>query len=158
ERVLKATDLVLEEYVKKLDKAELVGWAVKGLYRRLGEKMSPELSEKVDRVKKLEGAELKALLVQARMELGKREDLDGSKDVDLALQRMIGFLGDNYSTYIDPATREQFDKVTEGRFVGIGVSIRKDPATDYILVITPLKGGPAYKAGIRAGDLITKVT
>ncbi len=158
ERVLKATDLVLEEYVKKLDRAELVGWAVKGLYRRLGEKMTQELSEKVDKVKKLEGDELKALLVQARMELGKREDLDSGKDVDLALQRMIGFLGDNYSTYIDPATKEQFDKMTEGRFVGIGVSIRKDPATDYLLVISPLKGGPAYKAGIRAGDLITKVT
>ena len=157
-KVLEATEVVLEEFVKKIEQGELVGFAIKGLYRRANEKPSAGLSEKLDKVKKMGRDELRALLVEARMELGKREDLDGTKDVDLALQRMMAALKDNYTTYIDPASKEQFDKLTGGRFVGIGVSIRKDPMTDYLLVITPLKGGPAYKAGIRAGDFITQVT
>jgi len=102
--------------------------------------------------------ELKTLLVDARLELGKREDLDGTKDVDIALQRMMASVKDTYSTYFDPAMKDEADKRMSGKFVGIGVSIRKDPKTDYLLVITPLKGSPAYKAGIRAGDLITTVT
>ena len=42
-----------------------------------------------------------------------------------------------------------------GNFTGIGIQIRKDAATDQLLVVTPIKGSPAYKAGIQAGDLIT---
>src|SRR5262249_9768042 len=45
-----------------------------------------------------------------------------------------------------------------GRFPGVGIQIRKDSATDQLLVVTPIKGSPAYKAGIQAGDLITTVT
>src|SRR4029077_397230 len=41
---------------------------------------------------------------------------------------------------------------------GVGIQIRKDPETDMLKVISPLRGSPAYKAKIMAGDIITKVT
>ena len=45
-----------------------------------------------------------------------------------------------------------------GSFSGIGVQIRKHEISDTIQVVTPIKGSPAYRAGIVAGDLITKIT
>src|SRR5205823_14022525 len=41
---------------------------------------------------------------------------------------------------------------------GVGIQIRKDADRDLVLVVTPIKGSPAYKAGIKAGDLITTIT
>lgn len=158
EKVLEATDVFMEAYVKKVERGELVSGAIRGLYRRINEKVPADLNDKLGSAKGMSKKELRGLLVEARQQLGKREDLDGQKDIDIALQRMIGNLKDPYSVFIDPATLEQFKKGTEGKFVGIGVSIRKDPATGHLLVITPLKGSPAYKGGLRAGDLITTVT
>src|SRR5262249_55770292 len=97
-------------------------------------------------------------LIDARLHLGKREDLEGRKDVDIALSRMVGALKDKHSIFVDPETLDQFKKGTEGAFVGIGVQVRKDRATDQLLVVTPLEGIPAYRAGIKAGDMITTIT
>jgi carboxyl-terminal processing protease len=65
---------------------------------------------------------------------------------------------DNYSTYVDPETKEEFDRTTKQVFIGVGIQIQKDVGRDLVRVSTPLRGSPAYKAGIRAGDLIVKVT
>jgi carboxyl-terminal processing protease len=43
-------------------------------------------------------------------------------------------------------------------FTGIGIQIRKDSNSDQLLVVTPIKGSPAYKTGLLAGDVITKIT
>src|SRR5438477_13049597 len=65
---------------------------------------------------------------------------------------------DPYTTYIDPEERARFDSDINSNFTGIGIQTRKDAATDYLLVVTPIKGSPAYKGGLQAGDLITSVT
>jgi carboxyl-terminal processing protease len=63
---------------------------------------------------------------------------------------------DDYTTMIWPAEAEEFDKHTRGDFIGVGISIIKN-ATDEIEVQSPLEDTPAFKAGIRPGDIITKV-
>ena len=63
---------------------------------------------------------------------------------------------DDYTTIIWPSASTEFDKHTRGDFVGVGISISKNRA-DEIEVITPMDGGPAYAAGIQAGDVITHV-
>src|SRR5439155_25500145 len=45
-----------------------------------------------------------------------------------------------------------------GRYPGVGIQIRRDMARDGLLVVSPIKGSPAYRAGIKAGDLITEIT
>jgi len=146
----------VKEYVKELKQPELVGNAIKGLYSRLEEKLPPELLKRVESAKDLSAQELSALLADTRQNLGKREDLEKNKDIDISLQRMMAKL-DPYTTYIDAETKAAFDKDVQGNFTGIGVQIRRDSVSDMLLVVTPIKGSPAFKAGMQAGDIITRI-
>src|SRR5207253_8908699 len=85
------------------------------------------------------------------------EDLDKHKDIDITIVSMLRHL-DPYTTYIDPESKRRFSDEIRGDFTGIGIQIRKDTLTDMLLVVTPLKGSPAYKAGLEAGDIITTIT
>jgi hypothetical protein len=55
---------------------------------------------------------------------------------------------------LDPGDRK--GSVKE-KFTGIGVTIQKEAVTDMLLVVTPIKEGPADKAGVQAGDIITRI-
>ena len=76
----------------------------------------------------------------------------------LAVEFTDGFLSelDKFSSMIWPSDVSNFEKQTMGRFYGVGVQISKEPG-EPLKVVTPLAGTPAFKAGIQAGDLITKV-
>lgn len=63
---------------------------------------------------------------------------------------------DDFTSIIWPSAKDEFDKHTRGDFVGVGISITKNRAEE-IEVVTPLDGGPAYRQGIQAGDIITDV-
>ncbi|MBI1917650.1 MAG: caspase family protein [Planctomycetes bacterium] len=159
DKVLEAVQYVEEEYVKEVNKGELVAWGVRGLYRslRTDEKVPEDISDRLEKVKTMSDAELGTLLNDVRQRLGKREDLDKHKDIDITLQRMLSHL-DPYTTYVDPETVERFKVEYKGEFTGIGVQIRKDNATDMLQVVTPIKNSPSYKVPLLAGDLITTVT
>jgi C-terminal peptidase prc len=168
-KIIDATEKIQKEYVKDLKQEDLVVWAIKGLYRRIEEKPPADIKERMDQAKDMGEKELTALLADVRQRLGKREDLDSHKDLDIALVEMLHNHTDPYTTYIDAESKRQFEQDMTGRLFGIGVQIRKDSATDMLLVVTPIKDSPAYKAhplnmevsqgeiGLKAGDIITKV-
>ena len=64
---------------------------------------------------------------------------------------------DPYTTYIDKEAKEGMDKDIEGMFTGIGIQIRKSASSGYLQVVTPIRGSPAHKKGLQAGDLITTI-
>ncbi len=63
---------------------------------------------------------------------------------------------DPYSQIIWPDELARFERATRGEFVGVGISIQLDEAQN-IMVVTPLEGSPAQRAGVRPDDLIKKV-
>jgi carboxyl-terminal processing protease len=69
-----------------------------------------------------------------------------------------GFLGelDEFSSMIWPHDMADFQKQTMGHFYGVGVQIGKEPG-EPLRVVTPLANSPAFKAGLKAGDLILAV-
>jgi carboxyl-terminal processing protease len=156
-KVLEAAQVVDEEYVKEVNRGDMVAGAVRGLYRWIDEKLPEDVAERLDQAKEMRDAQLGQLLYDVRLLLGNREDLDKHKDIDIALQRMLARL-DPYTTYIDPETVERFKTDYKGEFTGIGVQIRKDSATDMLQIVTPIKGSPSHKEGLLAGDLITTIT
>jgi len=62
---------------------------------------------------------------------------------------------DPHSTFFDPNTYAQMRERQEGRYPGIGVTIV--PIGDDVTVSSLFEGSPAYKSGIRRGDIIAKI-
>ncbi|HXW75849.1 MAG TPA: S41 family peptidase [Candidatus Eremiobacteraceae bacterium] len=87
----------------------------------------------------------------------------GSKvgDDDLtyaAISGMLDSLGDPYTVFLDPRDmRSLTELISGGNFGGIGVYIGQDPKTKETIVIEPITGTPADRAGLKAGDLIVSV-
>lgn len=154
--VLRAAKVVRQGYVKEINTGQLIDYAVKGLYRRLNEKVPSKVKEQLDNAKTLKEVDLIKVLTEARIHLGKREDLSADKDITYSLQPMLGKL-DGHTGYIDPETLIRLKQDVEGQFSGIGVQIKKNNIRDQLQVVTPIKGSPAYKKGIQAGDIITKI-
>ena len=84
------------------------------------------------------------------------KELDGDKLVEGAIRGMISTLDDPYAQYY---TEEEYNKLLKsnsGNYVGIGISIQVPDETGS-KVIEVYSGGPAEKAGLAVGDIITKV-
>ncbi|MFO0807045.1 MAG: S41 family peptidase [Gemmataceae bacterium] len=157
DRVFLGVEMVRRQYVKELNAGEMVNWAIRGLYRKLEIKTIPtEIKEKLDKVKDARSRELKDLLTEVRVQLGKREDLANKKDVDIAMMMMMANL-DPYTTYIDKEQKDKAEMEFKGRFYGIGIQIRRSSEKNALLVVSPIKDSPAYKAKLMAGDLITEI-
>lgn len=84
-------------------------------------------------------------------------NIDEEKLKEGAIKGYIEGLGDKYSEYISKEDMEDYMADTTGNFVGIGVYMAQDTKTNKIMVISPIKGGPAEKAGIQPGDYILSV-
>lgn len=71
-----------------------------------------------------------------------------------AIDAMLQSL-DPYTNYIPESDIEDFKFMTTGQYGGIGALIHKD--SNYVVISEPYKGFPAYRAGLKAGDLIIKI-
>ena len=84
-------------------------------------------------------------------------DVDEEKLKEGAIKGYIEGLGDKYSEYISKEDMEDYMADTTGNFVGIGIYMVQDTKSNRIMVLSPIKGGPAEKAGIQPGDYIISV-
>ena len=64
---------------------------------------------------------------------------------------------DPFSVYVPPAKQEDFDRMLENSFRGVGIQLDQPPQGGPIEVVTPIDGSPAFRAGVQAGDIIIKV-
>ncbi|MEK7626892.1 MAG: S41 family peptidase [Patescibacteria group bacterium] len=72
-----------------------------------------------------------------------------------AVTGAVGALKDPYSVFFSPSDAEKFNQDLNGSFGGVGMEI--GVKNNQLVVIAPLKGNPAEKAGFKAGDQILKI-
>lgn len=84
-----------------------------------------------------------------------RATMDTQKMVWGAITGMVSSLGDPYTAFLPPKENKEFKEDLGGEFDGIGAQLGLKDGR--VIVIAPLKGTPAQKAGILAGDYILKV-
>ena len=82
------------------------------------------------------------------------EPVDEKKLISDAIGGMVAGL-DPHSQYFDKKTFKEFREQTTGRFVGIGIEMGMEDGL--VKVISPIEGSPAFRAGLKSGDLITKI-
>ncbi len=82
------------------------------------------------------------------------EQVDDRKLVQDAIAGMVASL-DPHSTYLDKAAFREMRESIHGKFVGIGIEVAVEDG--YIKVVAPIEDSPAWRAGIKAGDLITRL-
>ena len=85
------------------------------------------------------------------------DNIDYKKANDNAVKAYVESLEEPYTHYYTEDEFETYMSRVEESYVGIGVIISADTENDKIVVVSPLKDSPAYKAGIKPGDFITEV-
>ena len=82
------------------------------------------------------------------------EPVDEKKLISDAITGMVASL-DPHSQYYDKKSFKEFREGTTGRFVGVGIEITQEEGL--IKVVSPIEGSPAFRAGMKSGDLITRI-
>ncbi len=82
------------------------------------------------------------------------EPVDEKKLITDAISGMVESL-DPHSQYFDKKSFKEFREGTSGRFVGVGIEITQEDGL--VKVVSPIEGTPAFRAGIKTNDLITKI-
>ena len=84
-----------------------------------------------------------------------QQPLDREALVRGATRGLLGATGDDNTGYLAPRDNELFSSRLQGSFEGIGAEV--DSRDGQLLVVAPLPGSPAERAGVRAGDQIVKI-
>ncbi|MEN9416982.1 MAG: hypothetical protein RI988_602 [Pseudomonadota bacterium] len=82
------------------------------------------------------------------------EPVDEKKLIGDAIAGMVSGL-DPHSQYFDKKSFKDFRESTSGKFVGVGIEIGMEDGL--VKVVSPIEGSPAFRAGLKAGDLITRI-
>ncbi len=85
-----------------------------------------------------------------------RDELDDSELSNKAIEALVKTLDDPYSVFFDQAENQNFNDVIDGSFEGIGAFVAVDE-NENVIIVSPIQGSPAEKAGVQAGDIIMKV-
>ena len=80
--------------------------------------------------------------------------VDDKKLIEAALQGMMGAL-DPHSNYLPPDNYGDLQERTSGAYSGVGLTIQSEAGM--VKVISPMDGGPAARAGVNAGDVISSI-
>ena len=84
-----------------------------------------------------------------------KSKLDPQQMLNGAIAGLTQSLGDPYTVYLPPQQNNNFKEGLAGQFSGIGAELGM--ADKQVIVIAPLNGSPAEKAGVKAQDAIVKV-
>ncbi|MEH7251716.1 S41 family peptidase [Neobacillus niacini] len=83
------------------------------------------------------------------------EELDQKKLINGAIDGMVKALDDPYTDYMSLEEAAQFHSSIDSSFQGIGAEIQEKDG--HIMIVSPIKGSPAEKAGLKPNDIIAMV-
>ena len=82
------------------------------------------------------------------------EAVDEKKLISDAISGMVAGL-DPHSQYFDKKSFKEFRESSGGRFIGIGIEMAMEDGV--VKVVSPIEGSPAFRVGLKPGDLITRI-
>lgn len=80
-----------------------------------------------------------------------------SKDAYEAIRGMLASLDDPYTRFLDPREFKEMQIDTSGELSGVGIQLSLDKDTKELVVVAPIDGSPASRAGVLPKDVITAI-
>ena len=81
----------------------------------------------------------------------------GPKDAYDAIRGMLATLDDPYTRFLDPREFKEMQIDTSGELSGVGIQLSLDKDTKNLVVVSPIEGSPASRAGVMPRDVITAI-
>ena len=85
------------------------------------------------------------------------EDVDTSEMIDTALDAMLEYLGDSYTTYLDDEQTKKLEESLSGVYRGIGIAFQMDTTTNAPTITSDTTSSPSESAGLLVGDILVSV-
>jgi carboxyl-terminal processing protease len=79
------------------------------------------------------------------------------KDAYEAIRGMLGTLDDPYTRFMDPREFKEMQIDTSGELSGVGIQLSLDKDTKELVVVSPIEGSPASRAGVKPKDVIVSI-
>ena len=74
-----------------------------------------------------------------------------------AIRGMLASLNDPYTRFLDPREFKEMQIDTSGELSGVGIQLSLDKDTKELVVVSPIEGSPASRAGVQPRDVITAI-
>jgi carboxyl-terminal processing protease len=85
-----------------------------------------------------------------------QEAIDPEKQTYGAIEGMLDTLGDEgHTRFLTPEEREQNREGLSGTYEGVGIEV--EHRDDKVVVVVPIEGSPADRAGVESGDVVVAV-
>ncbi len=82
---------------------------------------------------------------------------NGTQESYEAIRGMLASLDDPYTRFLDPKEFKEMQIDTSGELTGVGIQISLDKETKDIVVVSPIEGTPASRAGVQPKDVIVSI-
>ena len=79
------------------------------------------------------------------------------KEAYEAIRGMLGTLDDPYTRFLDPREFKEMQIDTSGELSGVGIQLSLDKQSKELVVVSPIEGSPASKAGVQPKDVIVSI-
>jgi carboxyl-terminal processing protease len=79
------------------------------------------------------------------------------KEAYEAIRGMLGSLDDPYTRFLDPREFKEMQIDTSGELSGVGIQLSLDKETKNLVVVSPIEGSPASRAGVQPKDVILAI-
>ena len=86
-----------------------------------------------------------------------KESFAGSAESYEAIRGMLASLNDPYTRFLDPKQFKEMRIDTSGELMGVGIQLSLDKATKELVVVSPIEGTPASRAGVQSKDVIVSI-
>ena len=81
----------------------------------------------------------------------------GSAESYEAIRGMLASLDDPYTRFLDPKEFKEMQIDTSGELMGVGIQLSLDKDTKELIVVSPIEGTPASRAGVQPKDVIVSI-
>ena len=86
-----------------------------------------------------------------------KKSFAGNAESYEAIRGMLASLNDPYTRFLDPKQFKEMRIDTSGELMGVGIQLSLDTKTKELVVVSPIEGTPASRAGVLSKDVIVSI-